>query len=212
MEHSRLARAGIPVDTEPQVVRLLAHLLENRDRLVSKDELIDAVWNGRIVSDATLNSRINSARRAVEDDGKTQWAIRTYSKQGYQFIADVYLEGEADDLGDRPSIVVLPFENLGGPQSEDYSANGLTDDVITGLSAFHSIRVTARNSAFAFSKRNVSADEIARDLAVQYIVTGSIRKTGSRVRINVRLADVRSDTEIWTQRYDRQFEDVFEVL
>ena len=109
---AQLRRAGDLVDTEPQVIRLLKYLAENRDRVISKNELIEVIWNGRIVSDATLNSRISSVRRAVGDTGKVQAVIRTYSKQGYQFVTKLEKNGGPRKSGQKPSIAVLPFYNL----------------------------------------------------------------------------------------------------
>lgn len=206
-----LRRAGEPVDTEPQVIRLLAYLAENRDRVVSKDELIEAVWHGRIVSDATLNSRISSVRRAVGDTGKVQSVIRTFSKQGYRFVTGLETVSVPDASAEKPTIAVLPFDNLSGDPTEDYFADGITEDIITGLSAYHALLVIARNSSFAFKGQAETVKEIGRALNVQYVVEGSVRKSGKMVRITARLAHVASGCEIWSQRYDREFEDIFVV-
>lgn len=208
---AELRRGGEPVATEPQVIGLLGYLAENRDRIISKDEMIEAMWNGRIVSDATLNSRINSVRRAVGDSGKAQSVIRTHSKQGYRFVANVEAGAVPDRSAEKPSIAVLPFANLSGDPAEDYFADGITEDIITGLSAYHALQVIARNSSFAFKGQDKSVQTIGAQLNVQYLVEGSVRKSGSRVRITARLADVANGNEIWSQRYDRNFEDIFAV-
>jgi adenylate cyclase len=210
-ENALLCRAGAPVGTEPQVIGLLAYLVEHRERIVSKDELIEAVWDGRIVSDATLNSRINSVRRALGDSGKSQSAIRTFSKRGYQFVARIEADGMPAVSAEKPTVAVLPFDNLSGDPAEDYFADGITEDIITGLSAFHALQVIARNSAFAFRRRAESALEIGEALNAGYLVEGSVRRSGNQVRITARLVDAARGTEIWSQRYDREFKRIFEI-
>jgi adenylate cyclase len=208
---AELRRAGEPVATEPQVIGLLSYLVENRDRVISKDELIEAVWNGRIVSDATLNSRINSVRRAVGDSGKAQSVNRTHSKQGYRFVANLQSDMTLEISADKPSIAVLPFANLPDDPADEYFADGITEDIITSLSAYHALRVIARNSSFAYRRQDKSVQEIGAALDVQYLVEGSVRKNGNRVRVTARLADVATGAEIWSQRYDRELEDIFAV-
>ncbi len=207
----QLRRTGDLVDTEPQVIRLLKYLAENRDRVISKNELIEVIWNGRIVSDATLNSRINSVRRAVGDTGKVQAVIRTYSKQGYQFVTKLEKNGGPRKSGQKPSIAVLPFDNLSDDPTEEYFADGITEDIITGLSAFHALRVISRNSSFAFKHQSKSTQEVGDALNVQYLVEGSVRKSGHKIRITAHLVDVASGSEIWSQRYDRDFKEIFAV-
>src|SRR6201988_4803064 len=150
----------IPV--EPQVFDLLHHLILHRDRVVSKDNLIDTVWKGRIVSDATLSSRINAARNALNDSGEQQRLIRTVLRKGVRFVGDVREEVLADAPAssepermdqvppERPSIAVLPFSNMSGDPDQDYFADGMVEDIITALSRFKSLFVIARNSSFTF--------------------------------------------------------------
>jgi len=209
--NAQLRRADAGIDTEPQVIALLIYLAENRDRVISKDELIDVVWNGRIVSDATLNSRISSARRAVGDTGKNQTIIRTYSKQGYQFVAELESNSAPPKSTEKPSIAVLPFDDLSDDPSEEYFADGITEDLITGLSAYHALRIIARSSSFTFKHQSKSIQKIGAALNVQYLVEGSVRKSGDQIRITARLVEAASGSEIWSQRYDREFKDIFAI-
>jgi len=212
-----LTRGGALVGLEPQVYRLLVFLIENRDRVVAKDELIEKIWDRRIVSDGALNTRINSARSAVGDTGKSQTVIKTFSRHGFRFVADV-VEGQSTagtpgtaplPLPDKPSIAVLPFNNLSGESEQEYFADGLAEDIITGLSRFHWFFVIARNSSFTYKGSAVDVKQVARDLGVQYVLEGSVRKAGNRVRVSAQLIDALTSRHVWAERYDRDLKDVF---
>src|SRR5262249_41181753 len=155
------------VAVEPQVFDVLKYLIDNRDRVVSNDDLIAAVWRGRIVSDTTVSTRMNAVRRAIGDDGKRQHLVRTVARNGYRFVADVEHSAAADSaairpasagalvLPAKPSIAVLPFINMSGDPEQDYFADGITEDLTTALSQFRWLFVIARNSSFAFKGRTV---------------------------------------------------------
>ena len=182
-----LRRHGAVIPVEPQVFGVLRHLIENHDRVVSKDELIDVIWNGRIVSDATLSSRIRAARRAVHDTGKAQKVIRTVPRRGFRFVAQLDDEGKVVDstvepeaptslpLPDKPSIAVLSFANMSGDPEQEYFAAGIAEDIITALSRFHWFFVIARNSSFTYKGHSVDVTQVARELGVQYVLEGSVR-------------------------------------
>ena len=199
---------------EPQVFDTLLFLVENRARVVSKDDLVAAVWNGRFVSDATVESRIKAARRAVGDDGRSQNIIRTIPRRGFRFVAEV-VDGDASKpalvLPERPSIAVLPFQNMSGDAEQEYFAAGITDDIITALSHIPSLFVIARNSSFAYKDKAIDVRQIGRELGVRYLLEGSVRKAGSRLRIIGQLIDAETGSHIWSDRFDSVLEDVFDL-
>jgi adenylate cyclase len=222
-----LRRDDAPVPVEPKVFDVLAYLIENRARVVSKDELIAEVWRGRIVSDSTLFTRINLARSAVGDSGEAQRLIKTATRKGLRFVGSVREEqgaggSTAGAFGadkaaplpatpDRPSIAVLPLSNLGGDKAEEYFSDGITEDIITELSRFSDLLVIARNSSFQYKDRAIDVRQIGRELGVRYVLEGSIRRSSGRIRISVQLIDATTGTHRWAERYDRDIEDVFAV-
>ncbi|WP_024513674.1 winged helix-turn-helix domain-containing protein [Bradyrhizobium sp. Tv2a-2] len=225
-DRRELSSAGRVIPVEPQVFDLLVHLLENRDRVVSKDDLIDKIWGGRIVSESTLTSRINAARKAIGDSGVEQNLIRTVPRKGVRFVSAVVTQlrsagAEAAapapanqvrpglPLPDRPAIAVLPFANMSGDREQDYFSDGISEDIITALSKLRWLFVIARNSSFIYKGRSVQIGLIAQELGVRYVVEGSVRRSGERIRISVQLTDVSTGSHIWAERYDRELADVF---
>jgi len=204
------------VAVQPQVFALLLFLIENRDRVVSKDAILDSVWGGRIVSDATLNSRINAARRAVGDTGEIQSVIKTYPRRGFRFVAEIdddaqALSPESSPSQDKPSIAVLPFVNMSGDPEQEYFADGIAEDITTALSRFQWFFVIARNSSFSYKGRAMDVKSVAEDLGVQYALEGSVRKSGKRVRVTAQLIDAPTGHHVWAEKYDRDLENVFAV-
>jgi TolB-like protein/Tfp pilus assembly protein PilF len=221
-----LSCGGEDVPIEPQVFNLLQYLVENRDRVVSKDDLFDKIWEGRVVSESTLTSRINAVRKAVGDSGRDQRLVRTIARKGFRFVGDVRVsqpemkpgEGLAnhsnkDDLLslDRPAIAVLPFTNMSEEPEQEYFSDGISEDIITALSKLRWFYVIARNSSFAYKEKSFHLKQIGEELGVGYVVEGSVRKDGDRVRITVQLNDVTTGSHIWAERYDRSLADVFAV-
>jgi TolB-like protein/cytochrome c-type biogenesis protein CcmH/NrfG len=223
-----LRRGSELVATQPQVFDLLVHLLKHRDQVVSRDDLIALVWGGRIVSDSTLDSRINAARNAVGDNGKEQKLIRTFPRKGLRFVgavnkhsdggppAAILQEGAAQlqpalTLPDRPAIAVLPFDNMSDDQEQEYFSDGISEDIITALSKLRWFFVIARNSSFTYKGKAVHMNQIAAELGVRYVVEGSVRKSGDRVRITAQLNDTATGSHIWAEHYDRDLTDVFAV-
>ncbi|MGA8920773.1 MAG: winged helix-turn-helix domain-containing protein, partial [Pseudolabrys sp.] len=224
-DRRELLRGSEPIAVEPQVFDLLIYLVQNRDRVVSKDDLIASIWGGRAVSDSTLTSRINAARKAVGDSGVKQKLIRTIARKGLRFVGDVHirplgLEPQAEihepsraalPLPDRPAIAVLPFLNMSGDPEHEYFSDGISEDIITALSKLRWFFVIARNSSFTYKGKAVHMKQIAEELGVGYVVEGSVRKSGDRVRITAQLNDVATGSHIWAERYDRDIADVFAV-
>jgi TolB-like protein/cytochrome c-type biogenesis protein CcmH/NrfG len=228
-DRRELHRGAETIPVEPQVFDLLVFLVQNRDHVVSKDDLIDAVWGGRIVSESTLTSRINAARRAVGDSGEDQKLIRTIPRKGLRFVGTVRTQTQGNEqavepsheihepsrpalpLPDRPAIAVLPFANLSGEPEQEYFSDGISEDIITGLSKLRWFFVIARNSSFIYKGKAVHMKRVAEELGVGYVVEGSVRKGGDRVRITVQLSDAATGSNIWAERYDRALADVFAV-
>src|SRR5262249_18269978 len=218
-----------PIAVEPQVFDLLIYLVQNRDRVVSRDDLIASVWGGRIVSDSTLASRINAARKAVADNGVEQKLIRTVAPRGLRFVGAVRVRtgtgepsraaaapGEPEEPArgaqprpDQPVIAVLPFANMSGEQGQEYFSDGISEDIITALSKVRSFLVIARNSSFAYKGKAIPMTQIALELGVNYVVEGSVRRSGDLVRITAQLSDVATGSQLWGDRYDRSHADVF---
>jgi len=221
IERRELRRGAEPVALEPQVFDLLVYLVRNRGRVVSKDDLIDGVWGGRIVSESALITRLSAARRAVSDSGAEQRVIRTLARKGVRFIAEVTEDGTLEaaaaapepslPLPDKPSIAVLPFANLSADPEQDYFADGIVEEIITALSRIRWLFVIARNSSFTYRGQIIDIKRVGRDLGVRYVLEGSVRKVGSRVRITAQLIDATNGAHLWAERFDGSLEDVFEL-
>ncbi len=230
-DRRELRRGSEQVAVEPQVFDLLVYLVENRDRVVSKDDLIASIWAGRIVSESTLTTRINAVRRAVGDTGDEQKLIRTFARKGLRFVANVQTlpEGEATHsptragedarqrprlalpLRDRLAIAVLPFTNMTGDPEQEYFSDGISEDIITALSKLRWFFVIARNSSFIYKGKSVHMKQVAEELGVGYVVEGSVRRSGDNVRITAQLNDAATGSHLWAERYDRKLADVFAV-
>jgi TolB-like protein len=228
-----LRRDGAALAVEPQVFALLVHLVENRDRVVSRDDILQAVWHGRIVSEAALSSRVKAARQAIGDDGQAQRLIKTVHKRGFRFVGDVTaLEPEAKPPAaaavvvappapeprplielplapvSKPSIAVLPFQTIGEP---GLLAEGLAHDLITRLGRTRWLFVIARGSSFRLAETGQSPTAIAAKLGVRYITHGAVQKIGKHIRVHAALTDATTGVEVWAEQFDRVRDDLFAV-
>jgi TolB-like protein len=222
-----LSRGVELVAIPPQVFDLLDYLIRNREHVVSKDDLIEAIWKGRIVSETALTTRLNAARSAIGDTGEEQRLIKTLPRKGFRFVGPVReAQGAAGPavtdnvvepskpaltLPDKPSIAVLPFHNLSGDPEQEYFADGMVDDIITALSRFKALFVIARNSSFTYKGRAVDVKQIGRELGVRYVLEGSVRKAANRVRITGQLVDAATGAHLWADRFDGGLGDVFDL-
>jgi TolB-like protein len=216
IDRRELRRGGALVELEPKAFDLLAFLVQHRDHVVSKDDLLQAVWDGRIVSESALTTRINAVRRALGDDGATQFMIRTITRKGVRFVGEVT---EIDDriTPEKPpiavlplSIAVLPFQNMSGDPEQEYFADGMVEEIITAITRCPGLFVIARNSSYAYKGKTVDVKQVARELGVRYVLEGSVRKAGNRVRITGQLIDSTTGVHIWTDRFDGTLDDIFE--
>src|SRR5262245_23241574 len=220
VERRELRRGPQLVPVEPQVFDLLGYLISNRQRVVSKDDLVAAIWNGRIISESAISSKVTAVRQAVGDSGDKQRLIRTVTRKGFRFVGDVrecarnegaIIEFEVLQLPDKPSIAVLPFTNMSGDSEQEYFADGMVEDIITALSRFRILFVIARNSSFTYKGRSVNVKQVARELGVRYLLEGSVRKSANRVRIAGQLIDASSGLHLWADRFEGAIEDVFKL-
>lgn len=220
-----LVRSGCVVPVEPLVYRFLVYLIEHRDRVVSSNELLDELWTGKVVSDATLANVLKQVRQAVGDDGRSQSIIRTLRGHGYRFIAPVVLSpafaaapvdpaltnDQPPAVPDLPSVALLGFESFGGHDSADLFAEGLAVDLNARLARLRGLFVISRSSASRFSPRAMSLSEIAERLGVRYLIHGSSRRTSNRIRVTVDLVEASLQRSIWSEQFDRPLADVFVV-
>lgn len=203
------------VPIEPQVLALLFLLIENRDRLVTKDELIASVWQGRSVSDSAISSRIKSARHLLGDDGDAQRMIRTIHGKGFRFVGEVAACDTAVPVeragynGGQPSIAVLPFEC---PDPELATiCDGVPHELIVGLSRRRSLKVIARGSSFRFRGWPGDIAQVADILGVRFCLTGAVHRIGSQLAVAVELVDARSGHVVWGEVYEGQVDRLHET-
>jgi TolB-like protein len=215
---------------EPQVFALLAFLVENHERFVSKDEILEKVWDGRVVTDSAIASRIKSARKALGDDGQAQRYIRTIHGQGFRFVADVRLERAeapqvesadwatrerpADEPADtastasRPSIAVLPFRLIGDAEACAGIAEALPHELIAELARMRWLFVTARGSSFRLRSPNPDMHEVGRLLNVRYCLSGMVMAPNRQLEVTTELTDTASGEVVWAERYSGSIDDV----
>jgi TolB-like protein/Flp pilus assembly protein TadD len=213
----KLGREPIPL--APQVFDLLVYLLRNRDRVASKDDLIANVWGGRIVSDSALDSRINAVRKAIGDSGDQQKFIRTFARKGIRFVGAVTesAAGRPDTMvvpapkDERPTFAVLPFQNLSDDSAQEYFADGLSEDLIAAIGSWCRFPVISRHSSFVYKERLVNVMQVGRELGARYVLEGSVRKSGNRLRITSQLTDATTGHQLWADRYEGGIGDVFAV-
>jgi TolB-like protein/Flp pilus assembly protein TadD len=216
-----LRERGERVQLEPQVLSILMLLASNPDRLVSKDELVEKVWDGRFISDSAISARIKSARRALHDDGKQQRYIRTIHGKGFRFVGEISFSreepnfrslllsappasqesGERSPEGRKPSIAVLPFVPLGAAGPLSIVADALADELITDLSRLRWILVIARGSTFRFRNRSADPQQVGRALDVEYCLSGSLEARGGQVTLMVELARTSDNAIVWADRF-----------
>jgi TolB-like protein len=222
-DRRELRRGPEAVSIAPQSFDLLVYLIQNRAHVTSKDDLIAAVWGRRVVTDTALATRLNAARNAVGDSGDEQRLIKTLQRKGFRFVGavrEIHEEAAtvvADTtpipalLTDKPSIAVLPFQNMSDEPGQDYFTDGLVEDIITALSRFRSLFVIARQSSFTYRDKTVDIRQIGRELGVRYVLEGSVRQAGTRLRITGQLIDTGTTAHIWAGRFEGVLDDIFDL-
>lgn len=235
LDKFELKRHGKPVAVEPQVFLLLKLLVQNKDRLVTKEEIVQEIWHGGSVSDASISSRIRSARNAIGDDGTKQQLIRTIHGRGFRFLAETTTKTFSRDVGflgnpqpnatqlpgdttleiplenTKPSIAVLPFEVLGALPANRILADAVPHDLIQALSCLNWILVIARGSTARFRSPVSDIKEIGTALGVRYVLSGSVEILGHALAITTELSDVSTNGIIWTERFTSDTSDVHQI-
>jgi TolB-like protein len=213
-----LRKGGREIVLRPKSLELLTFLLRNTGRVISKDELLGSVWNDRIVTEDSLTQCVHDIRRALADD--EQNLVRTVPRRGYLFPSEAledqmhgpaFLETTASGDAGRPSIAVLPFNNMSADPSQEFFSDGITEDITTALCKLKGFFVIARNTMFTYKAKSVYVRAVGRELDVRYLLEGSVRKAGDRIRVTAQLIDVATGSHLWGDRYDRKFDDIFAI-
>jgi TolB-like protein len=233
----RCAEVGspVPVRIGSRAIEVLGVLVERHGDLVSKDDLMAAVWPNTVVEEANLTVQISTLRRVLDDGRPGAGYIQTVAGRGYRFVAavakldpgpdaDVSPTATVSDgstlsaaeraplpLPDKPSLLVLPFQNISGDPEQQYFADGMVEEITTALSRVRSLFVIARNSAFTYEGRAIDVRQVGRELGVRYVLEGSVRQAGLRVRIASQLVETANGTHLWADRFESTLEDVFDL-
>ncbi len=216
-----ICRAGHTIKLEPKAMQLLMCLAERAGEVVSVEELLDLVWKDVVVSSDSVYAAVAALRRTLGDDPKTPKYIANVVRRGYRLIAPVSAWEDSATVPpaspvlatpDRPSIVVMPFANLSGDPAQDYFSDGITEDIITELSRWRLLAVRSRSASFRYRGAAVDLQQVARELNVRFLVAGSVRRMGERMRIGVQLVDAETGNDIWVEKFDRRSDEIFAVL
>ena len=221
----QLSLSGDSIAIEPLVFDLLVYLIENRERVVSREELLDNLWKGKVVTDAALGARLKDARKAVGDSGSKQAVIKTLHGRGYQFVAEIIqpelpqsietvdlVDSEIDlSLPDIPSVAVLPFANLSGDTAQEFICDGITEDIITNLSRVPGLFVVAHHSVRGYKHDQVDTSQVGREQGVRYVLEGTVQFGGQRVRVSAQLVDTSIGQNRWAERFDSTNRDFLEL-
>jgi len=214
----QIQAGGQLLEAQPKAFDLLVYLIENRDRVVDKDELLEHLWAGTVVSDSALTQIVRKARSLAGDDGDRQAVIRTVQRRGFRFVAVVRgQDGDAPaapapaEAAVEPSVAVLPFADMSPQHDQEYFCDGMVEEIITELTRVPGLRVAARTSSFAFKHRADDVREIGRRLGVSTVLEGSVRKAGDRLRVTAQLIDAATGFHHWSERWDRTVEDMLAI-
>jgi TolB-like protein len=213
-----LLRDGEPVAIGQRAVALLQRLVEKAGEPVSKDDLIEAAWPGLAIEDSNLTVQMTALRKALAEGDGVAW-IETLTRRGYRYVgptvrtplpeASTNTAERALAMPSRPSVAVLPFANVGDDPEQDYFIDGMVDDIITGLARIKWLFVIGRGTTFSYKGRTHQPMDVGRELGVRYLLEGSVRRGGDRVRINCQLVDAMNGAQVWSERYDRMLDDLF---
>ena len=203
----------VPIPIGARALDVLGVLVGRAGSLVLRDEMIAAVWPATVVGDNNLNVQIGALRRVLDEGRAEGSCIETVPGRGYRFTAGAARSSEEPEppLPDKPSIAVLPFQNLSGDPEQEYFADGMVEEIITALSRITWLFVIARNSTFTYKGQAVDVKRVGRELGVRYVLEGAVRKAGNRVRISAQLIDATTGEHLWAERFEGLLEDIFEL-
>ncbi len=212
-----LSYGSEPIMLGQRSVALLRLLLDLAGAPVSKDALIEAGWGGRAVADNNLTVQIAALRRVLAEAADAESWIETLPRRGYRYIGPAVTRSDprGGQIGpalvppEKASVAVLPFSNLSGDPEQGYFADGMVDDIISGLSRIKSLFVVARNSSFTYRGQAVDIERVGRELGVRYVLEGSVRRAGGSLRVTAQMIDASTGAHLWSERYDRRFIDIF---
>jgi TolB-like protein len=216
LDRPALFRDDAPVKLGGRALGVLRILAEAGERTVDKNDLLAGAWSGAPVEENNLQVQISTLRKVLKDHDRSH--IVTVPGHGYRLVG-LHASANADDTGPAgydvssgpPSIAVLPFVSLSSDPEQDYYADGIVEDIITGLARIKWLQVIARNSSFAYKGKSVDAKLAGKDLGVRYLLEGSVRRAGGRVRVTAQLVDAATGLQLWAERYDRALDDIFLV-
>ncbi len=226
-DRAELRTVSGPVKLEPKVFRLLCLLVENNERVITKEEMIAVVWAGRFISDAAVSTALKAVRKALGDDGDTQSFVRTMRGIGHRFVAPVRIRPAdnavggptmpaerpvaEDTRGERPTVAVLPFSRTGLPDAFASLSDAIPADIISSLARLRWLRVIARESTFRFRNTDVDLAGLHSVLGASYCLSGRVELFGTQLEVNVDLVDTRTEALIWSDRFERPVADVHAV-
>jgi TolB-like protein len=205
-----LLRDGLPVRLGSRALDILSLLASARGDVVTKDQLLARVWPGQVVEENNLQVQISTLRRALDEDNSGQSHLVTVPGRGYRLIG-VIDSPQGSTLPDKPSIAVLPFQNMSDDPKQDYFADDMVEDIITALCHMRWLFVIARNSSFAYKGRAIDVKQVGRELGVRYVLEGGVRKAAQRVRITAQLIDTATGAHLWADHFDGALEDIFDL-
>jgi TolB-like protein len=205
-----LWRDGAPVRLGSRALDVLSALAAAKGNVVTKDELLARVWPGLAVEENNLQVQVSALRKALDEDRSGQSYLVTVPGRGYRLIG---LVGSSNGpaLPDKPSIAVLPFQNMSDDPKQEYFADGMVEDITTALSHMRWLFVIARDSSFVYKGRTVDVKQVGRELGVRYVVEGGVRKVAHRVRITAQLIDASTGAHLWADHFDGDREDIFDL-
>ncbi|HEY1745507.1 MAG TPA: winged helix-turn-helix domain-containing protein [Xanthobacteraceae bacterium] len=214
----QLTRDGTPVQLGSRALDILCVLADANGEIVSKDELMNRVWAGVIVDENNIQVHVSALRKVLDDGKSSETYVMTVPGRGYRLVGLEALGPGANVMPENsppparstnPLIAVLPFQNMSGDPEQEYFADGMVDEIITGLSRIKWLSVVSRNSSFIYKNKSATITEVANKFGVRYVLEGGVRRAGNRVRITAQLIDAKTDTHLWADQYDRVLQDIF---